>query len=172
MGITDGLNIILTTFKMKLLILIVGMGALYFTKDVKSFGIRQNGLSEETKNFGRGPVQTLEAMLERDLGPLDILERYERSPIAKKGGKKHGKGKKHSCEEESMESEESEEEPGKGSKEGKKHSKKMCKKSEEEPEEPEEPEDPEDSEDPEDPEDPENPEDPEDPEYPEDPEEK
>merc|ERR1711956_80733 len=90
---TDGLNIILTTFKMKLLILIVGLSALYFTKDVKSFGIRQNGLSEETKNFGRGPVQTLEAMLERDLGPLDILERFERSPIAKKGGKKHGKGK-------------------------------------------------------------------------------
>ena len=61
---------------MKLLILIVCLSALYFTKDVKSFGIRPNGLSEETKNFGRGPVQTLEAMLERDLGPLDILERY------------------------------------------------------------------------------------------------
>ena len=45
-------------------------------KDVKSFGIRCNGLSEETKNFGKGPVQNLEAMLERDLGPLDILERY------------------------------------------------------------------------------------------------
>merc|ERR1712238_193535 len=123
---TDGLNIILTTFKMKLFIMIVFVSALYFTKDVKSFGIRPNGLSEETKNFGRGPVQTLEAMLERDLGSLDILERFERSPIAKKGGKKHGKGKKHSCEEESMESEvseesdESEEEPGKGSKEGKK----------------------------------------------------
>jgi hypothetical protein len=75
-SITGGFNIILTTFKMKLLILIVCLSALYFTKDVKTFGIRPNGLSEETKNFGRGPVQTLEAMLERDLGPLDILERY------------------------------------------------------------------------------------------------
>ena len=46
-------------------------------KDVKSFGIRINTLEpEESKNFGRGPVQTLEAMIERDLGPLDILERY------------------------------------------------------------------------------------------------
>ena len=46
-------------------------------KDVKSFGIRINNLEpEESKNFGRGPVQTLEAMIERDLGPLDILERY------------------------------------------------------------------------------------------------
>ena len=68
---------------MKLLILIVCLSALYFTKDVKSFGIRPNGLSEETKNFGRGPVQTLEAMLERDLGPLDILERYWKEFISK-----------------------------------------------------------------------------------------
>ena len=61
---------------MKLIILIVCLSTLYFTKDVKSFGIRPNGLSEETKNFVGGPVQNLEAMLERDLGPLDILERY------------------------------------------------------------------------------------------------
>merc|ERR1711956_180671 len=113
---TDGLNIILTTFKMmKLSILMVCLSGLYLMKDVKSFGIRLNNLEpEESKNFGRGPVQTLEAMIERVLGPLDILERFERSPH---------KGKKHACEEESMESEESEEEEEEGSKEGKKHSK-------------------------------------------------
>ena len=69
--------IILTLFKMKLSILIVCLSGLYLMKDVKSFGIRINNLEpEESKNFGRGPVQTLEAMIERDLGPLDILERY------------------------------------------------------------------------------------------------
>ena len=62
---------------MKLSILIVCLSGLYLMKDVKSFGIRINTLEpEESKNFGRGPVQTLEAMIERDLGPLDILERY------------------------------------------------------------------------------------------------
>ena len=70
-------HLILTIFKMKLSILIVCLSGLYLMKDVKSFGIRPKSLeSEESKNFGRGPVQTLEAMIERDLGPLDILERY------------------------------------------------------------------------------------------------
>ena len=53
---------------MKLAILSICITAIYFLDCTKSFSIRPDGLKSEVS----GPIQ---AMIDRDLGPMDVLER-------------------------------------------------------------------------------------------------
>merc|ERR1712156_778355 len=109
-ALVNNLNI----FKMKLAILGICLTIIYFFDQTKSFSIRPDGLKSEVS----GPIQT---MIDRDLGPMDVLERFERSPMKhKKKKKKKRKGSREkSCEEKSREKskskEKSKERPGKKS---------------------------------------------------------